>query len=295
MSLDDLNGQPWDQTTLDGLDKWQQGHIVETGSRLFWTAPGGRDVVTGTDGGDPASTRVLGSAAAHTTELSVITSQTCDVIGNGQGRKHPWVQVSPICEITDPNVIANVQNGRLLSQFLVTADLGREGTFAVDLRFTHPVSKAVLLDQTPRHAFVSEVDRCQFAERLAAKVGRASLHDLLAGSLAQALSNFVLEEQKLGEWDGLVEQFRVVIIEGTRLEPRRVRLLAVTENPPGSSLTKKIDKCVEGWKKANRQRLRSARIDVESTQVRSLENLDVRVYRDSAHLPVEAVTRRFWF
>ena len=68
MSIDDLNGQPWDQSTRDALDQWEQGHIVETGSRLFWIAPGGRDVVTGVEGGDPTAARVLGSATEHTTE-----------------------------------------------------------------------------------------------------------------------------------------------------------------------------------------------------------------------------------
>ena len=133
------------------------------------------------------------------------------------------------------------------------------------------------------------------AERLAVKAGRASHHDLIGSSLAQALKAFVAAEIRAGTWQSPVEQFRVVISEGTRLHPRRVRLLVITKMAATSALTKAISGCVKTWKKQERKELEAAQIDVEPVEFRALHDIDVSDYRAAVHLPVEEVTRTYWF
>lgn len=182
----------------------------------------------------------------------------------------------------------------MLAQFLVTADLGLEGTYAVDLRLSHPVSKAVLVGQQRRSAF-AEPDLSLLAERLAAKTGRASLHDVIGTSLARALGDLVKTGRKDGSWDpSCVEQFRVGITSGTRLQPRSFYLLAIAESDPAADLVKTISKCVGTWKRASRAVLRAEAIAVEAPKVRSVNSVSVPVYRATAHLPVPDLSHRLW-
>lgn len=294
MSLDDLNSQPWPAEAVRALDAWQQGDVVEVGKRLMWIGVSGQDALTGVTC-EAAGNRVLASDDGCTTGYAVITTQTCDVIGAPPGSKQPWVQVSPICVVNDSSQINNIQKGWLLNHVLVTADLGLSGTNAVDLRHSFPISKAVLLQQARRSAFTSEVDVLRFAERLAVKAGRASHHDLIGGSLSQALKTVISAEVAKGTWKSPIEQFRVIIAEGTRLQPRRLSLLVITRPPVTSALTKKVNACVKTWKKRERKPLAAAQIDVEGVEFRTLSDLDVHDYRTAVHLPIEEVTRTYWF
>lgn len=294
LNLDNLNSQPWPEDAVLALDAWRQGDVIEVGKRLMWIGVSGQDMLTGVTS-DSAGDRVLASHDGCTTGYAVITTQTCDVIGAPPGSKQPWVQVSPICAITDSSQLSNIQRGWLLNHVLVTADLDLSGTNAVDLRYSFPVSKSVLLQQTRRSAFTSEADVLRLAERLAVKAGRASHHDLIGSSLAQALKAFVAAEIRAGTWQSPVEQFRVVISEGTRLHPRRVRLLVITKMAATSALTKAISGCVKTWKKQERKELEAAQIDVEPVEFRALHDIDVSDYRAAVHLPVEEVTRTYWF
>lgn len=294
MNLDDLNSQPWPKEAVRALDAWQQGDVVEVGKRLMWIGVSGRDALTGVTS-HAVGDRVLASDDGCTTGYAVITTQTCDVIGAPPGSKQPWVQVSPICTVTDSSQLNNIRKGWLLNQVLVTADLGLGGTNAVDLRYSFPVSKSVLLQQARRSAFTNEADVLRLAERLAVKAGRASHHDLIGGSLSQALKTVISDEVTKGTWKSPIEQFRVVIAEGTRLQPRRVRLLVITKSQVTSALTRKINACVNAWKKRERKPLAAAQIDVEGVEFRTLSDLDVHDYRTAIHLPIEEVTRTYWF
>lgn len=295
MTIDGLLATKWSEETCKTLDAWQQGDLIQIGANVPWIAPSGTDIITGEEGPQSQAGRSLITGVINDTGYAVITSQTCDVIGVGQGAKHPWVQVSPVCRIMDNGIAAEVQAGKLLSRFLVTADLGAgDGTFAVDLRINYPVSKALLLDQSPRPAF-ARTDLPRFAERLAVKAGRASFHDLISSSLVNALSTLVQTQRAAGTWQEVVEQFRIGIVDGTRLEPRSFYLLAVTDVEPEAGLIKKITKCVDAWKTKNRGVLRQAQINVETAKVRCLSQLPISTYRETAHLIVPSFTRRFWF
>lgn len=294
MNLNDLNNQPWPNDAVAALDVWQQGDVVSVGPRLMWVGVAGEDALTGTSSDVPSGTMTLASEEGYTSGLAVITTQTCDLIGAPPGAKQPWVQVSPVCAV-DPSQLADVQKGWLLNHALVTEDLGLGGPHAVDLRHSFPVSKSVLLQQTRKSAFRDEVDVLNLAERLAIKAGRASHHDLIGGSFAQALKSLVKAEIEKGTWRSPIEQFRVIIAQGTRLQPRRIRLLVLTHVNATSPLTRKVNACVKAWKRSERKALAAAQIDVESVEFRTIDEVRVSDYRSAVYLPIEEITRTYWF
>jgi len=294
LNLDEFNAADWGEDALKALDKWQQGDIVETGKTLIWAGPGGTDVITGLDGAHPDQDRTLFAPRQDTgTGLAVITSQTCDVIGTGPGAKQPWVQVSPICQITNTSAIAEIQDRKRLNHFLVTG-LDSEGCHAVDLRLSMPISKAILIDQEPRRGFDESLAPL-FAEQLATKAGRVSFHDLLSFSLARALAALVEQEKNAGTWPGYVEQFRIGVKQGTPLRPLSFYLLAVTEVVATGDFEKKVRGCFSTWKKSERANLRVANIVPDDPKVRALEDLTIPTYRDTFHLAVPGFTTHFWF
>lgn len=294
MNLNDLNKQPWPKEAVAALDVWQQGDVVSVGPRVMWVGVTGEDALTGTSSDVTSGTMTLASEEGYTSGLAVITTQTCDVIGAPPGTKQPWVQVSPVCAV-DPSQLADVQRGWLLNHVLVTADLGLGDPHAVDLRHSFPVSKSVLLQQMRKSAFRDEVDVLNLAERLAVKAGRASHHDLIGGSLAQALKSLIKAEIEKGTWRSPIEQFRIIVAQGTRLQPRRIRLLVLTHVNATSPLTKKVNACVKAWKRSERKALAAAQIDVESVEFRTIDEVRVSDYRNAVYLPIEEVTRTYWF
>lgn len=296
MNLETFSAADWGDAARQALDGWRQGDILETGRTLIWTGPGGLDPITNVDGENPLSDRVLVTETQPAgTGLSVITSQTCDVIGQGPGAKQPWVHVSPICRIPDEdkNLIADIQDRRALNYFKVST-LADDACYAVDLRLTQAISKALLLSQRPRRAF-DEALAPLFAEQLSMKAGRASLHDLLSDSLARSLGDMITNAIAVGTWPAYVEQFRIGIRQGTPLRPLAFYLLVVTEDHPDDALIRMIERRFDKWKKTNRDDLRKEDLVAAKVEVRTVREIPVPTYRDTFPLAVRELGARFWY
>jgi hypothetical protein len=165
---------------------------------------------------------------------SIITSQTCDIVATGPGQRHPTVQVCPLLRLDDHldrGQIVEIGKGSRVDLVTVSGVSGN-GNWAADLRISVPVSKAVLLRQEPVHGFISEEGSQQFAERVAAKYRRPALHDEISGGLVTGLRALV-SEARAGKapWPDLIEQFRLLVLDGDRLTPRSVRVLTVLLRP----------------------------------------------------------------
>jgi hypothetical protein len=182
----------------------------------------------GGTGGDPEG---LGGWAGS---WSIITSQTCDVVATGPGQRHPTVQVCPLLRLDDhldKGQIAEIGKGSRVDLITVPGVPGG-GEWAADLRISVPVSKAVLLRQEPVHGFTSEEESQQFAERVAAKYRRPALHDEISGGLVNGLRALVAEARAgKAPWPDLIEQFRLLVLDGDRLTPRSVRVLTILLRP----------------------------------------------------------------
>jgi integrase len=230
------------------LRKWSQGDLVP-GLTLFWAGVDGVDPLTGmtheaaTVGGwaaveyddsedEPATDR-------SGWRLGVITSQSCDIEMAGVGRQHPFVQVSAVIRAEDhfPGRIPAIlkrEIGYLYRVDNVPASLdGRydaingeiaDGTWVADLRISLPLSKAALLNAHPRSAFRDPNLAVKFGEYVAAKIRRPSWHDDIAERFRDALGTAITAARKTGAvaWLAPVEQVRLELIEGTRIDPVRV-------------------------------------------------------------------------
>lgn len=198
------------------LNAWRQGDLVQ-GIGMFWAGTMHPDPLTGLeaapspgqpwpvvpwDGIPAASAGAAGDvpeAADWSSSWSIITSQTCDVVGAGPGGRHPIVQVSPLVDLTaaDPNKVTAVRRHMNVDLTPVSSVPGG-GIWAADLRISLPVSKAVLLEQQRTHGFATATEAHEFAERVAGKFRRAALHDELSVALVAGLERVVKQAKKAG-------------------------------------------------------------------------------------------------
>lgn len=280
------------------LNAWKQGDIV-TGVGLFWATPDGLDPLTDVAGvhtvgeplpvftwdGQPADPSKTLDAPDWPAAMSIVTSQTCDIVPAGPGERHPTVQVSPLerydhCE-------GSVQKSIVLGEYvdLVAVPAApRPGRWAANLRISLPVSKAVLAAQTPVHGFNDEAGALAFAERVSAKFRRPALHDALSGDMTTSLRELVNSVRQAGaDWPEMIEQFRLEVIDGTRLEPTKVRIMAVTLNKLEAS--DKHD--LRAWRTAQDKILRrNHNITLNAMRYAQLRDLAVAEYRDAVQLRV---------
>lgn len=308
-----LPGALVDRPTKRALSAWQQGDLVRDVG-LFWAGTEDVDELTGltaepTTGhrwpvvpwdGVPATTAGsvdadLAYADQPATGWTIITSQTCDVVADGPGQRHPTVQVSPLQNIAhlDKSKILGIRRGEKVDLVHIP-DVPDRGTWAADLRISLPVSKAVLLRQDRVPGFVDPTAAMQFAERVAAKYRRPALHDEIAGGLVNSLRALVDQARPAGDlWPDLIEQFRLQITDGDRLKPRNVRILAVTLD----DLTAADKQPLRVWQTKERRRLLRASDGIVLGPIwfGDLEKVGVGRYRDSDYLRIPELSQPvFW-
>ncbi len=256
------------------LDQWKQGDLV-TGVPFSWTTRIGNDELTRLAANDPGTLRLPVVTAIDTAAVAfaVITSQTCDIGAVGQGRLYPTVQVCPLVRLEDSCTaerIAEVKQGKVGYLAPITtqpsADPALKGTWAADLRISLPVSKVVLLDQTRKSCFDHEVEALKFGAHVASRYVRPALHDALSDAMVKSLRDLVANAQKAEQWPDRIEQFRLHVVEGERLQPRRVQIYAVVLDPLAGSEQQRL----RNWRKTENKRLRKA-ANIEMAPVRFIK------------------------
>lgn len=289
MGIDDYTPELWPSHIVSGLDRWKQGDLLEA-ELGAWLAGGGlADPITGvTSGGQEGTFRAV-RASLSDVGYFALTSQTCDVAVSGPGSRHPFVQVSPIRNIGSafpPEKISLIRNGEVVEYFYLTDPPLASAQWAVDLRVSVPISKAILVASSPVAGFATPEDEIAFGERVAAKFERPALHDLLAKDVVDDLERCISRARGTQTWCDDVEQLRV-IVEGPRLQPQRVGLLVVTEIPFASKEQKPLR---EVWR-SFRKRLEAAGIKQAPISFRTLQYLSIDQYRRSIPLNIRALRR----
>lgn len=284
--IDELLPDPWPPDVVAALDHWKQADLIK-GSPLFWACPAGDDAVL----------PILGSATPFQVHDDgtgedgwvIITSQTCDVAGVGPGQHHPFVTVSPVYQLPVDYPQAKldaITRGEIGHLVRLTRPPG-DGTYVADLRMAFPVSKGVLLGNSPTEGWAQESDRLTFAEAVATKVRRPALHDALSAELTHSLNTYLKFTHKgQPEWWERVEQVRLRIV-GDRLKPQSVSLLVCCE------LELSAEQC-ELWRQWQPQAakiLRTHHIDLGPPLFETLDKLPARLYKDSVPLRLPALKR----
>ncbi|MBB2923197.1 hypothetical protein [Cellulomonas cellasea] len=217
---------------------------------------------------------------------SILTSQTCDIVATGPGQRHPTVQVCPLLRLDDhldKGQIAEINRGSRVD-LITVPDVPGGGNWAADLRISVPVSKGVLLRQDPVHGFTTPEDSQQFAERVAAKYRRPALHDEISGDLVTGLRDLVAEARESEAlWPDVIEQFRLLVLDGDRLTPRSVRVLVILFRP---GITAEDASPLREWRKREKKRLLRHGIALAPLDFVAVSNLTVTEYRASDPLRV---------
>lgn len=276
------HAESWTAETAAALDSWRQGCIIANPPIVWASLAGTVDAYLGElVSADEGLWDYPYVSGADSPAYGVITSQTCDVVTTGPGRRHPFVQVSPVVDVRDlpPDKLQQIRAGDIGYLVWLTGP-PETGSWAVDLRVSVPVSKTSLIRQTAVSAFATEGDELLFARRVADKAGRAALHDELQGT-ADALRGYLRTASKATPtWWEHVDEVRLLVTAGTRLHPASARLLVIEESP----LSAAERNVWREFHKAQKKRLRKLGIALEPSLFMNGKKLDVDLYRRSVPL-----------
>jgi hypothetical protein len=295
MNVDDLLPEAWHPAHVAALDAWQLGDVVPT-PRLFWAALDGLDPVTRLESHTGASAwQVIAPKIPAPTPESlhwgVITTPTCNVSACGPGARCATVQISPVVPLHEPDftpsqIIAVTKHEMV--DFVLLTNPPAPGEWAIDLRISLPTSKGVLLGHTPRRGFACESDEIEFADHLAGRSRSPALHDELSGSMLKSLRALVKKQR--GPVVDDVEQVRLLVCEGSRLAPTKVQLIVVEE----TRLTAEDRTIWRKWRETERKRLTRLGILLLPLLFRTVDELNVDIYRRAVPLNVPELKRGFY-
>lgn len=284
------------------LARWQQGDLVR-GVRLVWATSSGGDLlfddadeITQGGGGNFEGTwlalpRDDGEEPDHW-DFGIITSQTCDLGASGPGGRHPTFQVSPLIRLESlPDDRAGAVRRGATNDLVLVPVVPAPGEWAADLRISIPVSKGLLVGTERIHAFASELDSLRFADQVALKYRRPAVHDGVSDVLVPSLNALVKRRRSAGStWPDRVEQFRLRVTSGTRLEPEAFELIVVTLDGKFSPAE---EHDLREWRKNERKGLSKACNDATINPLRflTLERVPVADYREAVLLAITELQR----
>lgn len=110
------------------------------------------------------------------------------------------------------------------------SDIPRGHRWYVDLRILVPISKGLLLSREPVGGFLTEDESLSFGEVLAQKFRRPALHEALSEELPKVLETYVQNAGHSTNPFAKVDEVRLNIMAGDRLNPVRGQLVIITEN-----------------------------------------------------------------
>jgi len=244
----------------DTLGRWKQGHLIRD-VPISWIAPPGVDPVTNMESPDQETGPVVIGEVFD----AIVCSQTCDLGAGPPGDWHPMVLVAPLVNdlgIGSPSRRKLAAEGKLgyLVQVLrpghdyeqpfatpagptetdgpTTAPRSTETRVSAgqrwyaDLRLLVPISKALLIERVPAEGFVTEAESLAFGEILAQKFRRPALNEHLSEAVPKMVTDFVRSSGKAKQCFAKVEQIRLLVALGDRLNPERAQLLVLTSGGP---------------------------------------------------------------
>lgn len=255
----------------------------------MWLGPAGTDdPVTGDAApGNAGDLRARSDAFGDTGYMAVI-SQTCDIAG-GPGLKHPFVQACPVRNITrfPTERIQQIKDRHANDYVWLTQPPEEDASWAVDLRVAVLVSKGVLVATDPVEGFATAEDELLLGHRVASKLTRPAIHDALASDVFDAMRKFLSRNKKSQTWCDDVEQLRLEVLEGTPLQPKRVRLLVFTDTDLNPADRRPLRKEWKSHKKA----LKKVGIDQAPIGFIMIEKCSLKQYRESIPIDIPTLDR----
>jgi hypothetical protein len=246
--LDQGLNRPWPEETCAAARSFALGDILEKVPLRYVRHAGPR--LWNSASTDPMIGSVIVEGSGYEPRYAIITSQTCDLIDQGDQQDQPWFQVCPVVELAP--------DARSLPSYLhrLTATELPDGPWAADLRIEVPLEKTLLLGRRPIRAFAHEEDEIDFAARLGRRRDRAALADGINSFLYATFNK--RRSNNRSRWRRVraaLYAAGLAIDEGSRLDPRAVAVHFIVE-PPELPL----DSCawLEQWWEAAHQAAKEA-------------------------------------
>ncbi len=274
----------WTSDQVAALDEWRQGDLLPCPPLVWSTTATSPDPVTG----QPTPGGGLVPWPGQLPKYAIVTTQTCDVCAKGPGAREPFVQVSPVVQVAEATTDQwnELVTGQVVDRYGLTGRKLRS-KWAVDLRVSFPVSKAVLLDATPVRGFATPDQALDFGVHLAQRAGRPALHDFFLDVVRADIEAAIKASAKKGTgWWSKVEEVRLDI-RGDDLAPKSFRLVVVTSSVLSADEHDKWIQLGDSFKK----RAKGHGIKVGTTVVSPIDDMGARVYRDTVELSVASLRR----
>lgn len=179
----------------------------------------------------------------------ILVSQTCDIAEGGRTPVHPWIEVCPVYE----REAVDRPPEYLFPLDRMEAPDGR--MWVADLRLTVPLEKGLLVGREPIDPFAgSERNRIRFGLKLGERRARAALSDGVHILIAQTLSKRSRNNRKAAKAVRTCVYKLMLQIpegEGTRLDPKAVRLHVIYQASQQSSEERMRDWFQSWWDNAH--------------------------------------------
>lgn len=296
-SLDDLNIAGLSSVIAE-LAAWKQGDIIcaEGGTAaqlpLSWLRPPVDRAIAST----PTTSQTCKPHynSAHLARF-VVASQTCDLLGEGTGARHPFALAAPLFS----SASISRSDWKLAEQLRVPYRIpstyrppdGSRTPWFVDLRVLLPISKGVLLAHQSGGPAFDAYGLMRFSAGLAHKFSRAAVDNDLIDILPRALDAHVMSKGPTDEVFVNTEEVRLLVDRGSWVTPgSRARVLILVKK----SVLKSARETWTGWEETARKDLKKHNINLGPTTVTTARRLKSHTYRQTSALRVSALGTLVW-
>lgn len=268
--------QDWPDAVVKATAEFRQGDVIPWPPDTAYVATSQHTLYGDADDSDADAGQFL-VALDPAPAWAVITSQTCDLDEPVSPGRKPWFQYAPVLNADD--------GGRkgLFTWQLHGGDLPK-GDWYADLRFEGIAEKTLLVGVTPIRGFASEADAVQFGRHL----GHLRARPAFSNHLVETVTEHLRQYRKRSSDSARrrirreVTEIRLDITDGSRLEPRAVRVVVLHRATPTAEAVEWFGR----WFDTSRSRALAVGIELHAVRHLNASELDYHEIKDLAVLDI---------
>lgn len=296
MNVTDLLPAEVPSDVRDAVDCFCQGHLIPAPPIFYGAAPTTALCPFTAENGNPGTAwQVFALPEGTRPTYAILTSHTCDICEQGEPWDNPFIQVSPVIDLTDrlgPDQKSFLQEHGYKDFVYLTRQPQPDGFWVADLRISLPLEKGALVGKEPIDGFEDENSRLTFSERVASRSRRPAFADIVHDVIIHDLNNWIKKDkaaaarQNSGRFTD-VEEVRFGV-DGDRLKPDGVKPVVFME----SDLSPQDRQPWRDWQKKIAKQLRKTDGPrLTPVQFSSLDKMVAREYRQLVPVRLPALGR----
>ena len=284
--------EDWPSGVLEALRQFSQGDVLVKPPLFYYADPAKpvwartRAYLEGAVGPE-----IVEAGPQTQPRFGIITTQTCDIAEEDAPLPvRPWVQISPVYNRSDlaPDVKSLLRKGRGL-RYLLHLPALPDGFWVADLRIEVPVEKGWLAGATRIDGFGDEELQRRVGERVSLLRRRPAFSgtfvEAVQKPLVMALRQLRVTDRSLfNDVDATVVEVGVAM--DSHLRPSEARLTLITD----AVLSDAVAEWWGTWWDAAHRQARERGFRLHALDVRSLDDLSAREYRDLTVVPLDRIS-----